>query len=70
VRTTAATIGPKAPKNTAGTGSEGIRPRDSSAAAHQKDQVNAKARTKYPSGKALFVADVAARDGVAAVIAI
>ena len=55
VTTTAATIGPKAPRNSAGTGSEEIRPRASSKASAQKNQVNAKAMTTYFSGKALAV---------------
>src|SRR3712207_8332380 len=55
VPTTAATIGPKAPRNTAGTGSEEIRPRASSIASNQKAQVNAKATRTNFSGKALDV---------------
>src|SRR3712207_6139912 len=62
VTTTAATIGPKAPRNTAGAGNEEIRPRSSSTASHQKTQVNEKATRTNFSGKALLVA---VRDGVA-----
>ena len=58
----AATIGPKAPRSSAGTGSEEIRPRPSSTVSPQKSQVNAKAMTMYFSGKAFFVV---VRDGVA-----
>ena len=67
VPTTAATIGPKAPRNTAGTGSEEIRPRASRIASNQKNQVNAKAMTMYFSGKALVMV---VRDGVAVVASI
>jgi hypothetical protein len=64
---TAASIGPKAPRNSAGTGSEEIRPRASSTASPQKTQVNAKAMTMYFSGKALVMI---VRDGVAVVASI
>src|SRR5918998_6886366 len=63
--TTAATSGPKAPRNVAGTGSDEIRPRASSAAGTHKAQVNTKANAKYFSGKALVV-----RDGAAVVVVI
>ena len=64
---TAATIGPKAPRNRAGTGSEEISSRASSSASNQKVQVNAKATRTNFSGKALVVV---VRDGVAVVVAI
>src|ERR671920_1382836 len=63
VTTTAAKSGPKAPRNVAGTGSDEIRPRASSAAGTQKAQVNTKGNAKYFSGKALVV-----RDGAAVVV--
>src|SRR3712207_6825051 len=66
VITTAATIGPKEPKNMAGTGNDEIRPRASRIASNQKNQVNAKATRTYFSGKALVVA----RDGVVAEVVI
>jgi hypothetical protein len=68
VTTTAATSGPKAPRNVAGTGSDEIRPCASSAAGTQNNQVKAKANTKYFTGKALVVVGFV-RDGVAAVVA-
>jgi hypothetical protein len=55
VTTTAATIGPNAPRACAGTGSDEIRPRASSTAGNHKAQVNEKAKMKYFSGKALAV---------------
>src|SRR3712207_4361264 len=65
---TAATIGPKAPRNRAGRGSEEIRPRASSIASNQKAQLNAKATRTYFSGKALVVFVV--RDGDVAEVVI
>ena len=49
---TAATAGPKAPRNPAGMGSE-TGPRASSTASHQKAQANPKATTKYLSREPL-----------------
>jgi hypothetical protein len=62
----AATIGPKAPRNVAGTGSDEITPRASSAAGTHNAQVNAKANAKYFSGKVLVVV----RGGVAVAVVI
>src|SRR4028118_608329 len=70
VSTTAASMGPKAPRNKAGTGSEEIMPRASSAASNQKVQVKANAKRTNLRGNAPLVVVVVRDDVVAVVVAI